>query len=57
MGGGVEIEKKKDFFFEMKIPSERSKLLVDVLNGFLFLQITKKKPKKQRKKERVLCDG
>jgi hypothetical protein len=44
----------------MKIPSERSKLLVDVLNGFLFLQIRKKKnkkTKKERNKERVLCDG
>jgi hypothetical protein len=40
------------FFLEMQIPWERSKWLVDVLNGFFFLQIRKNENKKRMKERK-----
>jgi hypothetical protein len=39
----------------MQIPSERSKWLVDVLNGFLFLQIREKEKEKKKKRKKGCC--
>ncbi len=52
MVGGLKFNFFKFFFLEMQIPSERSKWLVDVLNGFLFLQIRKQKRKKEKQERK-----
>ncbi len=52
MVGGLKINFFNFFFLGMQIPSERSKWLVDVLNGFLFLQIRKQKRKKEKQERK-----